>query len=151
MGLGPTVKAISLWQPWASFIAVGVKRFETRSWATSYRGPLLICAAKRPCDDFLQATFAGIERALRVRLGLEVVPGAFPLGVGIALVELADCFRTEDVSFEMADEFERTLGDFTPGRFAWQLENLRKVEPFAVKGRQGLFDVPVNGNILLVA
>jgi hypothetical protein len=41
------VKAISLWQPWASFIASGAKRIETRSWATSYRGPIAIHAAKR--------------------------------------------------------------------------------------------------------
>jgi hypothetical protein len=27
--------AISLWQPWASLIAVGIKPFETRSWAPS--------------------------------------------------------------------------------------------------------------------
>src|SRR3989339_577320 len=40
------MKAISLWQPWASLCAVGAKLYETRSWSTSYRGPLLICAAK---------------------------------------------------------------------------------------------------------
>jgi hypothetical protein len=41
------VKALSLWQPWASLIAVGAKRFETRSWQTSHRGPLLIHAAQK--------------------------------------------------------------------------------------------------------
>ena len=41
------MKAISLWQPWASAIAAGVKTVETRSWPTSYRGPLAIHAAKR--------------------------------------------------------------------------------------------------------
>ena len=34
------MKAISLWQPWASAVALGSKRVETRSWSTSYRGPL---------------------------------------------------------------------------------------------------------------
>ena len=35
------MKAISLWQPWASLVAEGVKTIETRSWAppkNSYRG-----------------------------------------------------------------------------------------------------------------
>lgn len=43
------MKALTLWQPWASLIALGVKTIETRSWSTSYRGPLAIhAAAKRP-------------------------------------------------------------------------------------------------------
>nr|WP_254625658.1 hypothetical protein [Nostoc sp. TCL240-02] len=41
------MKAISLWQPHASLVPLGLKRHETRSWGTSYRGPLLICSAKR--------------------------------------------------------------------------------------------------------
>src|ERR1700694_3122793 len=44
------MKALSLWQPWASLIAMGLKEFETRHWATSYRGPLVIHAAKRPLE-----------------------------------------------------------------------------------------------------
>jgi activating signal cointegrator 1 len=39
------MKALSLWQPWASLVALGVKTIETRSWSTSYRGPLAIHAA----------------------------------------------------------------------------------------------------------
>lgn len=42
-----TERALSLWQPWASLIALGVKTIETRSWNTYYRGPLAIHAAKR--------------------------------------------------------------------------------------------------------
>lgn len=40
-----TVRALSLWQPWAGFVAVGTKTIETRHWSTKYRGPLLIHAA----------------------------------------------------------------------------------------------------------
>jgi hypothetical protein len=45
------VKALSLWQPWASLVALGVKTIETRSWSTSYRGPLAIHAARRPVRE----------------------------------------------------------------------------------------------------
>ena len=38
------MKALTVRQPWASLIALGVKRIETRSWRTSYRGPLAIHA-----------------------------------------------------------------------------------------------------------
>ncbi len=40
------MKALTLWQPWASAVAVGAKRIETRAWSTEYRGPLAIHAAK---------------------------------------------------------------------------------------------------------
>ncbi len=39
------MKALTLWQPWATLVAIGAKRVETRSWSTSYRGPLAIHAA----------------------------------------------------------------------------------------------------------
>lgn len=42
------MKAITLHQPWASLVVVGAKTVETRSWATSYRGPLVVHAGKRP-------------------------------------------------------------------------------------------------------
>jgi len=38
------MKAISLWQPWATLIALGLKTVETRSWRMDYRGPLVICS-----------------------------------------------------------------------------------------------------------
>lgn len=41
------MKAITLWQPWASLIAVGAKTIETRGRQTHYRGPLAIHAATR--------------------------------------------------------------------------------------------------------
>ena len=41
------MRAISLWQPWASVVALGSKRIETRHWSTGHRGPLAIHAAKR--------------------------------------------------------------------------------------------------------
>ena len=39
------MKALTLWQPWASLVALGVKTIETRGWRTDYRGPLLIHAS----------------------------------------------------------------------------------------------------------
>ena len=40
------MKALSLTQPWASLVVIGAKCYETRSWATNYRGPLAIHASK---------------------------------------------------------------------------------------------------------
>lgn len=42
------MKALSVKQPWANFIASGRKTIETRTWTTRYRGPLLIVSSKEP-------------------------------------------------------------------------------------------------------
>jgi len=48
------VKALSLWQPHAHAIALGLKPYETRDWPTKYRGPLAVHAAKREPDQALR-------------------------------------------------------------------------------------------------
>lgn len=45
---GGPVKALSVKQPWANMIASGAKTIETRTWATPYRGRLLILSSKSP-------------------------------------------------------------------------------------------------------
>ena len=46
-----SVKALSLHNgdpAWLDMIMAGLKTIETRTWSTSYRGPLLLVGAKRP-------------------------------------------------------------------------------------------------------
>lgn len=45
-GQPPTVKALTMRQPWAWATIYGGKDVENRRWRTAYRGPLLIHAAK---------------------------------------------------------------------------------------------------------
>ena len=42
------MKALSVKQPWANMIASGEKTIETRTWMTSFRGPILIISSKQP-------------------------------------------------------------------------------------------------------
>lgn len=42
------MKAITIWQPYAQAIVLGLKKFETRSWPTKYRGKLAIHASLKP-------------------------------------------------------------------------------------------------------
>lgn len=127
------IKALSLWQPWATLMALGVKTVETRSWSTRYRGDLLICAAKtrHTQDEFWALCNPAIRRALEA-----LPPGSdLPRGVALALVELVDVVPVEQVA---ADPY----GNFQPGRFAWVTRNLRPLpEPVPIVGRQGLFEV----------
>src|SRR6267154_1758716 len=47
------MKALTLWQPWASMIAFGEKRIETRCWSTKHRGLLAIHAAAKLPPNWL--------------------------------------------------------------------------------------------------
>jgi len=126
------MKAISLWQPWASAMALGWKRNETRCWATSYRGPLLIHAAKRIIGwptITIQSLFDGIA----------FQPPDLPRGVILCKVDLVDCKRI--LMHNRPEGIERALGDYTPGRFMWITENLKTFDPIPFRGRQRLFDV----------
>jgi len=46
------MKALSIKYPWVTLIAQGKKNIEIRTWQTQYRGPLLICASKKPTFDY---------------------------------------------------------------------------------------------------
>lgn len=149
------MKAISLWQPWASLIAIGAKRFETRSWATNYRGPLLICAAKTiPVSKIRPALREPVLKDALRRLIIpthpqpsptavfltEVAVKLLPSGVALCIVDLVDCIRTENLIEDYRADIP--FGDFSYGRFAWKLESVRAFkEPFPVRGAQGLFKV----------
>ena len=87
------MKAITIWQPWASLIAIGAKQYETRSWETKYRGPIAIHAAKKdPCK--MPILVEPFETVLNEEL--EKAGQAFsllPTGRIIATAELVNCWR----------------------------------------------------------
>ena len=149
------MKALSLWQPWASLIATGAKTWETRSWPTAYRGPLLICASKGGLSKTaLIATlciwpFQGGLAPLRGKpLELETVThwagitaDDLPFGTAVCIVDLMDCRPTGSLTLDEIGT-DAPFGDFTIGRYAWKLENVRIVGSFEVRGKQRLFTVP---------
>ncbi|MEZ2241750.1 hypothetical protein [Microcoleus sp.] len=122
-----SIPALTLWQPWASLIAEEVKRVETRSWLTDYRGPIAIHAAKRDINP-------GEITHLRNLLPDEDIwtPRGnceFPLGVVVAIANLIDCVEITPEFIAQQSEQELKCGDWTPGRFAWVLEIIRTVVP----------------------
>lgn len=127
------MKALSLWQPWASAIALGMKMVETRHWSTRYRGPLAIHAAKRWTADEREM------HALEVAVG--AMPPTLPLGAFVATAQLVDIRRTEDLTDLLTAEYY--WGNYGPGRFGWVLVDIRPLPaPVPFKGHQGLFEVP---------
>ena len=129
------MKAITLWEPWASAMRDGLKTIETRSWPTNYRGDLVICAAKKPLDPFRLR----LAREHRINITGE------EFGCALCVVSLYDCVPTHDSGWQ-SDMFpskqDRMLGDYSERRFAWLTHNLRLIDPVPVKGQQGLFNLP---------
>lgn len=131
------MKTLTLWQPWATLIAIDAKHYETRSWPTKYRGPLAIHASLHDmeCDVVKINSF---YREAFERAGIESVKD-LPFGKVLCIVDLTDCIRTETVL--MLSQAEAAFGDYSPCRFAWKLENLRVLpEPIPARGKQGLWE-----------
>lgn len=155
------LKVITLTQPWATLVALGAKRIETRSWATSYRGPIAIHAAKGLAD-------LGGERGLAALCAREPFRAALlaggvtsaqqlPRGAIVAVAELVDCVPTAQLDGAEIGRFthegapvlwvltpqERTFGDYSPGRYGWLLDGVRALpEPIPARGTLGLWDLP---------
>lgn len=135
------MKALTIIQPWATLVATGAKKIETRSWKTDYRGPLAIHAAKgfpkwarNTCywEPFQQALAqAGITD-----------PDQLPRGVVISVCTLIECQRIK--SDNLPDASERFFGDYRSGRYAWILRDVRPViPPIPARGAQGLWEIEI--------
>jgi len=107
------MKAISLHQPWASWIAEGKKTIETRLWPTKYRGDLLIVSTKKP------------------------IIGDLPSGQALCVARVVNCRPMTKTVLEE----KKAMCNWVSGLYAWELEDIRPIEPFEVKGKQGFYEV----------
>lgn len=123
------MKAISLLQPWATLIMLGYKQYETRSWATKHRGPLVIHASLGKPKEARQVAEKDpeISRILR-RHGLRfdslprgVILGEVKVKGMLEIIEPGRGIRLGCCDPDLLKPEERAAGDYTPGRWAWQL------------------------------
>lgn len=127
------MKALTLTQPWASLVALGHKRFETRSWSTNYRGELAIHAAAGYPRWAREFTAELIEDKATPGLSAEL-----PRGAVLCVVRLVGIHRTQDLKPTFLEE---SLGDWHPGRFAWALELVEVFDqPLPARGALGLWE-----------
>lgn len=184
--VGVIDRGITIRQPWASLIALGVKTFETRSRPTSYRGPVMIHAAKAAPQKFVGDFFCEMYDRWADRnwcmSGPNVPDWPLPLGAVVAVAEIVDSLPvlafddeldkawkphiapTRQCDNESVTEMGHWLGrspddgpmgrptwrinditdqlpygDWTPGRWAHQLANVRPLDvPVPCKGSQAI-------------
>ena len=107
--------ALSVKQPYASYIANGVKTIEVRSHYLNYRGDVMICSSASP--------------------SYKDMPG----GVTLCLAELYEVRRVSDFTDKdwastMISEDKRPKEGY-----GWMLRNIRRVTEHPVKGQLGLW------------
>lgn len=107
------MNAISLHQPWASMVANVSKTIETRNWPTNHRGDLLIVSTRQP-----------------------ELPG-FLCGYALCIVNVVGCRR-----MTVADQDEARCA-WRSDLWAWVLSDVRRIEPFRVRGYQGIYEVEI--------
>ena len=148
------LNVLTMTEPWASLVVDGQKQWETRHWATRYRGLLLIQAAKGfPSDARGLCYEEPFKSALLARKDLDTFrretlfydPVEFlsrTLGTIIGAVDLIAIARTEHVrkgleavALERAKN-ELAFGNYEKGRWAFRLEKPRRFsEPVPVRGQ----------------
>lgn len=144
------MKLISMWEPWATLYATGLKRIETRGWPTTYQGWLAVHATK-----------GGLSRAQLVETCWSkefywAMQGRthFHHGCIIGAVNVIACHPTHrrswqqgifDLFPELDTPRERAFGNYEPGRYGILADAKTFVLPAPIpfKSRQGkLIDLP---------
>lgn len=134
------MKALTVRQPWAFWIAVGQKDIENRSWSTNFRGPLAIHAAKGVTEDeYLDAIMSlmhWFDAGACQRLEAMLPPlGSLERGGIVAITELHKCVGSPR-------SLEHVLPWETPEGYGLHLRHTRRVELVPCKGALGLWDLP---------
>lgn len=126
------MKVLSIREPYATLIKEKVKYIETRSWKTNYRGAILIhsCKGKYPIDETIKHL---------------VDSENLKYGYILCEAEMIDCIYIDK---KYAEKIKREnynnylCGDYTEGRYAWVLQNIKVLEkPLEIKGQLGLWNL----------
>lgn len=149
------MRILSLWQPWATLMANGDKRVETRSWSTPYRGPVALHAARKWNRELEMLAQSQPFQQCLGDLHLDPLPLGAILAVG-KLVDVAPMSverRGESVFERWPSLFtakELAFGNYEPGRFAWIFDEVRPLEkPLPWKGSQGFPGLPLEVTAVL--
>ena len=140
------LKAITLYEPWASLMAIGAKRNETRGCRTTHRGDIAIHVAKTD-HGTPESLVPAIIHAYRTR---NLQPDERTFGCIVAVVDLYDVQPTDrlhddpkarlNMGLPAADaDAELQFGEYERGRFFYRTHILRRlIYPVPCRGYQSI-------------
>lgn len=126
------MRIITLQEPWASLIGENIKTIETRSWPCNQFGELYIHAG---------ATQIAKNDTRKNQL-VKWLNGSLHYGTIFAKCQLSDCVLiTEEFAKQVKENNPRCYlcGDYTPGRYAWILTDIKTISPIPHKGKLGIW------------
>lgn len=127
--------ALTLMQPWATLIARGAKRIETRKWHPRENPGVLAITASNKNLSRSQREMIEREPFRSALGGVEL-----PTGVIVAVAVVKAFEPTDRMKVKGA---EAAFGDFSPGRWAWHLgEVIALAKPIHVKGAYNVWKLP---------
>lgn len=126
------MRVLSIREPFASLIASGDKKIETRSFKTNYRGELFIHASGKKIDKSIVGN---------TYINDMIKDKKMQFGKIICRVKLVDCvYMDQKFINSIKDTKEYQLGLYKEGRYAWILDNVELIEPIIAKGRLNIWN-----------
>jgi hypothetical protein len=142
-----SMKALSLWQPYASLMAINAKGIETRDWSTNYRGLVAIHAALKWNKELEELT---VKREFWTALQNQYTTiASLPLGCFVAVGKLHRCLSTDDykAAIPKRGTNEFVFGDYSSGRHMWVFSDVWKLAaPIFATGQRKLW-TPSDGEL----
>lgn len=127
-------KALSIKEPYATLISEGLKRIETRSWKTNYRGEIYIHASSTRVPKEWKALLC---YSIAKRIGLH-------FGQIVCKAKLVDCIEMTEEYIAQMDDIEKQMGFWSVGKYAWVLDDVEILDmPEKVKGHLGIWNLEV--------
>lgn len=127
------MKVLSIKQPYASLIKNGVKKIETRSWKTNYRGEI-----------YIHSSISKITKDIKNNKELMKLFDETTLHYGVIMCKcnLVDCVYMDEQFLEQIkkDKVEFICGEYKEGRYAWILEDVTLVDEIPCKGKLGIWN-----------
>lgn len=138
---------LSLWQPWASAIALGKKRNETRSWKTNRFQWVAIHSTLRPARVAEINSIQAHLKALNGSIQPLEIDGSLkwmkdnPKGCIVALAHLKTYELINTRYTTQLTPLERCLGNYNPdgSRYSWEFDQVIPLDDLIqIKGGQGI-------------
>ena len=124
------MKTITIKQPWASLIRDGIKKYEFRTWKTSYRGKIYIHAG------------LGEDKEAIKRLNMNI---DYPKGYIIAEAEIIDCIEVDEsfkkkLKEENENIYQGAINHRGKNEYAFVLDNIKIIKPIPAKGKLSFWE-----------
>lgn len=138
------MKTLSIQQPYAGLITLGLKQYETRTWNAKHRGKLAIhSSAKMTREGKELLQWLTVELPDKFFPGSEAMNMCNQMGMVLGAVTLTDTYSTNSRNNVLAQttSIERLLGDYEPNRYFWKCENpVVFPSPVPAVGKLGLWN-----------